>query len=670
LLIYETYPSGRVVKNSFEADGDLLKVESQRAGTTLMKPYVSNFSYTASGGISQMRLGNGNWESTQFNNRFQPVQIGLGNASNNTTNLWKVNYEYGELQADGTTVDANKNNGNIAKQIITVPTINGQSGFVAAQVYGYDSLNRLKQAKETVAGQTNWQQTFSYDRFGNRNLDEANTTTLPKACLENSLPVVCAADRKSLNPAINQANNRLTTADGYEYDANGNTTKDAAGRRFTYDALNKQKLVKDAGNQPLGDYIYDGDGKRIKKLGVTENTLFVYDGFGSLIAEYAITSPPPNPAPNVSYLTTDTLGSPRIVTGKNGEVLSRRDFLPFGEEIAASESNRKVALGYTYGNANTTRQAFTGYEKDTETDLEFAQNRYYSNKLGRFTSVDPLMASGKARTPQTWNRYIYVRNNPLNLTDPSGLCPPEDDIPCDGDGNPTIPETVVTVGINEDNAVTVTIGEYSLPPKVKGKTIWQHIKSFLGFDTGTGTPTLPAPPTTIPVPTNPEKPSPSDPNAPDPGGDKDTDNIRVPSGFSLDHAIALIYVMGRVAYDLWVQQTEADREALPDNTVVVRGGETPTFPRLRRISGAMGENLRDAGRGVRNGSLWWTTAGQIRQGGGRVWLDPEPAYPNGPTNYRHASIILGITKGGFRGSVKNPAPKNERPPQDPNKKKK
>jgi RHS repeat-associated protein len=145
-----------------------------------------------------------------------------------------------------------------------------------------------------------------------------------------------------------------------------------------------------------------------------------------LVAEYAVpqaTTPPPN----VSYLTEDTLGSPRIITGKNGEVISRRDFLPFGEEIASSELNRKEALGYNYG--STTRQAFTGYEKDSESGLEFAQNRYYSNKLGRFTTPDPMMASGYVGNPQTWNRYAYTLNNPLNLTDPFGLDPTKEKKP-------------------------------------------------------------------------------------------------------------------------------------------------------------------------------------------------------------------------------------------------
>ncbi len=45
----------------------------------------------------------------------------------------------------------------------------------------------------------------------------------------------------------------------------------------------------------------------------------------------------------------------------------------------------------------------------------------YENRHGRFTAVDPLLASGKSVDPQTFNRYVYVLNNPLILTDPSGL---------------------------------------------------------------------------------------------------------------------------------------------------------------------------------------------------------------------------------------------------------
>jgi RHS repeat-associated protein len=67
------------------------------------------------------------------------------------------------------------------------------------------------------------------------------------------------------------------------------------------------------------------------------------------------------------------------------------------------------------------RQKFTGYQKDDETGLDFAEARMYQNLHGRFTAVDPLLASGKSADPQTFNRYVYVLNNPPILTDPAGL---------------------------------------------------------------------------------------------------------------------------------------------------------------------------------------------------------------------------------------------------------
>jgi hypothetical protein len=45
----------------------------------------------------------------------------------------------------------------------------------------------------------------------------------------------------------------------------------------------------------------------------------------------------------------------------------------------------------------------------------------YANRLGRFTSVDPLVSSGRPTIPQSWNRFAYTLNNPINLVDPDGL---------------------------------------------------------------------------------------------------------------------------------------------------------------------------------------------------------------------------------------------------------
>jgi RHS repeat-associated protein len=62
---------------------------------------------------------------------------------------------------------------------------------------------------------------------------------------------------------------------------------------------------------------------------------------------------------------------------------------------------------------------FTGKERDAETGNDYLEARFNSSTLGRFMSPDPL--GGHQEDPQTLNKYVYVRNNPLILTDPTGL---------------------------------------------------------------------------------------------------------------------------------------------------------------------------------------------------------------------------------------------------------
>ena len=108
----------------------------------------------------------------------------------------------------------------------------------------------------------------------------------------------------------------------------------------------------------------------------------------------------------------------------------------FGEELYAGTGGRTTQQGYSQPDG--VRQGFTGYEKDGETGLNFAQARYQSPTQGRFTSPDAYviffeMKRGRsareragilrayASEPQNWNRYSYCINDPVNLIDPSGL---------------------------------------------------------------------------------------------------------------------------------------------------------------------------------------------------------------------------------------------------------
>src|SRR5690606_10858534 len=82
-------------------------------------------------------------------------------------------------------------------------------------------------------------------------------------------------------------------------------------------------------------------------------------------------------------------------------------------------THRHPDLGYT---PDDVRQKFTGYERDEEIDLDYAQARYYNLKHGRFNSTDPIMMQlDRMADPQRINLYSYVRNNPLMFTDPKGM---------------------------------------------------------------------------------------------------------------------------------------------------------------------------------------------------------------------------------------------------------
>ena len=412
-LTEQTYPSGRAVQNILDAEGNLSAVRSKKNSAAGYWNYADSFTYNSAGAAVSLQLGNGKWESTKFNSRFQPTRIALGNIQN-AANLLKLDFAYGTTQ----------NNGNILSQTITVSDTAKDNGFTAIQTYTYDSLNRIKSASETIDSNQGWSQAFLYDRYGNRTFDEPNTTTLTKNCGSSPNFTVCVPDRKLENPEILPSNNRIKTdQDGdniadYVFDSGGNTKKTANGLTYVYDGENKQVEALNAANQPIGYYYYDGEGKRVKKVvpGTGETTLFVYDAGGKLIAEYSTILAE---TPQAAYTTSDNLSSPRISTSADGAVIARHDYHPFGEEIdIVASPERTEGLGYK---SDELRKKFTGYERDGETGLDYAQARYYASYYGRFSTPDPVkMRKGRQADPQRINLYVYTRNNPYKFVDISG----------------------------------------------------------------------------------------------------------------------------------------------------------------------------------------------------------------------------------------------------------
>jgi YD repeat-containing protein len=212
----------------------------------------------------------------------------------------------------------------------------------------------VRAAQETF--QPLWNQAFEYDRYGNRTV----TAT-------NSVRIVTE---------VNGANNRLNGA-GMVYDAAGNLIENGPWK-YRYDAENRLTQAMN-GSQIVGEMRYDGDGKRIKKAATIDNqttiTRFIYSGMGQLIAEHdgasAVVMQPTREyvygpsgmlcvieGSSIQFLTPDHLGSPRLITDASGNVVSRRDFYPFGESIHAGTGGRTTGQGDDA--VDSVRQKFTG----------------------------------------------------------------------------------------------------------------------------------------------------------------------------------------------------------------------------------------------------------------------------------------------------------------------
>jgi len=389
----ETYPSvpgagdRRVVSYTNDSAGRLASLNSN-ATTYAPAASVSSIGYASHNALNTETYGNSLIHAVTYNNRLQANEIKLG-TSGAPTSVIDLTYSYGTTN----------NNGNL--QSITYTG----GGLSYTQSFGYDALNRLTTSNENSG--SSWSQTNGYDQYGNRWIDYGGGIH---------------------NLSFSTSTNRITTS-GFTYDSSGNLTNDGA-HAYSFDAENKINRVDNA-----SAYVYDGEGQRLRKL-LGENLRFVYDMHGKQIAEFdgstgnlkkeyiygssLITIEPTAVNSNgTQYLTSDHLGSPRVVTNSSAGVVSRHDYLPFGEELGATIGGRTTGMGYSV--ADGLRQKFTQKERDNETGLDYFGARYYGNTQGRFTGADPAGIKQKhLMNPQDLNRYTYVANNPLAFIDPNG----------------------------------------------------------------------------------------------------------------------------------------------------------------------------------------------------------------------------------------------------------
>jgi RHS repeat-associated protein len=423
-----TYPSSKAIATCYDGLGRAIWVSKTKtqsdcvnnASLTSADGYAMGAVYAPHGALAGLQFGNGLVETTDYNARQQPDWIALGTGTPSTSNgsVFYESYSYGT-----------QNNGNIQQVTLQLP-----GGTNVNRMLAYDKVNRLQAAMEDggalpasapfcPAGNAGrWCQAFTYDERGNRTVTETGLGTNP------------------VNIGSFATTNRIADFN-WEYDGRGNiqaaplNTGSTPKDRYLFDAEDRLRVAcPSAGTSELCNndtpstgrilYDYDPEGHRVRRSGASvSEVVYVYDRSGQLTAEYGGDTQ----TAGVKYLTTDYLGSTRVLTDVNTNAIGRYDYLPFGESLGVSSGNPRFGIA-GYGPVDqSVRLRFTSKERDAETGLDFFGARYFSGAQGRFTSPDWSGAPqpipfADLPDPQTLNLYSYVRNNPLKTRDEDGHC--------------------------------------------------------------------------------------------------------------------------------------------------------------------------------------------------------------------------------------------------------
>jgi RHS repeat-associated protein len=361
----------------------------------------------------------------------------LNSGSGATGDLLNLAIQYGAAGAD---------NGNVTSE-----TIQNASGINVTQTFTPDAYNRLRTMTENTVTQT-----YGYDQFGNRAVTGGYVPS------QNLTPQSVSG--------YATATNHWT---GFQYEAMGNVTFDGLNTSI-YDDENRLYTS----SQTLSNvtttmqYTYDPEGRRVQVQqtgGSGQNTVYVHDAGGALVAEYSNTRVvDPN---TTQYLSADHLGSTRLVTGVGPSVSRCYDYLPFGEEMTSGVDGRTGC--YETGTQTTvpgvTSIKFTGKERDAETGLDYFGARYNSSSMGRFMSPDPL--GGSLADPQSLNRYAYVLNNPLRFTDPTGMYVCKDSTDCSSKADKAFEKALAGLRGSSNADIARAAGAYGAANKDNGVNV-------------------------------------------------------------------------------------------------------------------------------------------------------------------------------------------------------
>jgi len=411
------YPSGRIIQRSVDAIGRLCEIAPSTTGCgTASSPYATGYGYNVASQTTGFKYGNGIYASFGFSpDRLQLNCLDYSPTNRNGTCTHDLTTKLGLTYTYGA---APNNNGQIAG--ITDYVDNGRSA-----TYTYDALYRL--TRTVTTGSTAypaWGLSEAYDRYGNRSAQSIYSGCTGITCPTNSVNISASTNQITGSP--------------YAYDLAGNMTNDGSNT-LVYDAENRAVSANVPGSSS-GTYTYDGKGLRVKRVSVigsnSTTTIYLFSG-SKVIAEYDNGAVPSSPSREYVYggaallAKIDSTGtmyyhqdhlSNRLVTDSNGNTVGQQGHYPFGEQW------------YPVPPASpATKWEFTTYERDSESGNDYAMARYDMSRLARLSSPDPL--SGSMGDPQSLDRYLYTRDNPINSVDPSGmfLAPPPPFGVCIGD---------------------------------------------------------------------------------------------------------------------------------------------------------------------------------------------------------------------------------------------
>ena len=306
-----------------------------------------------------------------------------------------------------------------------------KQGTGAAMMYAleYDDLERLTGAGQWVKDGDEWENLsgnftergITYDRNGNllgleRTAHGTLVDDLDYFYAGNKLTSVRENVRTSPEGDVYAPGSAASST--FEYDANGNLTKDGRnGLEIQYNCLNLPQRVSRGGDQ-LALFYYWADGSKarvVDSAGVARHYIgsltYRQEGNGNLVLEEiafdgGIVQVAEDGSPETFYCITDHLGSVRAMVDADGNAVERNDYYPFGAQHARADYPQI-----------TNRYKFNGKEREKAGGanwLDYGARRY-DPALARWTTPDPLADCYLPYSP-----YAYCLNNPVSLVDPNG----------------------------------------------------------------------------------------------------------------------------------------------------------------------------------------------------------------------------------------------------------